>query len=642
MKEPARMSSAPVDGVPRAAADPAPTAPARASMASLSSIAGETKRPLPLAFAIRRALSKGYGWHDLRADVLAGLVVGIVALPLSMALAIAVGAPPQHGLYTAIVAGVVVAFTGGCKFQVTGPTAAFVVILAPIVTKFGLAGLLTAGFMAGALLVIMGVTRLGTLIKYIPHPVTTGFTTGIATVIATLQLKDIGGLSVASMPEHYVDKLGALWAARGSANVFEVGVAALTLALLVLLPRVTKRIPAPLIAIALVAGLAAAVHAIAPGFAVATIGSRFHTNVGGVVVAGIPAVLPSPALPWGSGLSFSMIRELFPAAFAIAALGAIESLLSAVIADGMTGTKHDPNSELVGLGIGNLLAPIFGGIAATGALARTATNIRAGARSPVASATHALVVLLAMLFLAPLVAYVPMASLAALLLLVAWNMSELHHFVGIIKIAPKSDVFVLLTCFFLTVFFDMIVAVAVGFVLAAVLFMRRMAEFTEAKLQLDRTEEAGRDPLPDGVSLYQVNGPLFFGAAQQAMEALHASRGDTFRVLVLNLTNVSVIDATGFAALENAIDVLVKRKKVVVLAGPLPRPQRIFEKAKLHLRYPTLKLAPDLPSGLEVAAELAGGPPSSARPAALVGAASTGGDPSGAPGEPGRAHPAGA
>ncbi len=580
----------------------APSAP-RASEASHPAF--DDRTGFPIAYALRRTLRKGYTAQDFRADVLAGVVVGIVALPLSMALAIAVGAPPQHGLYTAIFAGFSVALLGGCKFQVTGPTAAFVVILAPIVTKHGLAGLLTAGLMAGVLLVAMGAFRLGSLIKFIPYPVTTGFTAGIATVIATLQVKDVFGLSVPAMPEHYVAKVATLWDARGSASVREVVVAAATLALLLGVPRVTKRIPAPLIAIALVSAGAALAHRLVPSFSVATLGSRFHTTIHGVVVAGIPPVLPTPALPWGGAFSFGLLRELFPSAFAIAMLGAIESLLSAVIADGMTGTKHDPNSELVALGIGNIIAPIFGGIAATGALARTATSIRAGARSPIACVTHSFVVLLAILVFAPLVAYVPMASLAALLLLVAWNMSEVRHFARLLKIAPRSDVFVLLTCFFLTVFFDMVVAVSVGFVLAAILFMRRMAEITEVNLSFDNTTEHRLVDLPSGVSFYEINGPLFFGAAQNAMEALHASHTDAFHTLILHLGKVPVIDATGFAALESAVELLVKRKKTVILAGPLPRPRQIFDKARLDTRHGDgVRIAEDLTAALKLAREM--------------------------------------
>jgi sulfate permease, SulP family len=269
----------------------------------------------------------------------------------------------------------------------------------------------------------------------------------------------------------------------------------------------------------------------------------------------------------------------------------------------MTGTKHDPNSELVALGIGNILAPIFGGIAATGALARTATNIRSGARSPIACVVHSCVVLLAILVLAPLVAYVPMASLAALLLLVAWNMSEARQFVRLLRVAPRSDVFVLLTCFFLTVFFDMVVAVSVGFVLAAILFMRRMAEITETTLAIDNTEEHRLVDLPPGVSFYEINGPLFFGAAQNAMEALRASHNDAFHALILHLGKVPVIDATGFAALENAILALVRRKKIVILAGPLPRPREVFDKAHLEAN-PLIRRADDLQAALELARAL--------------------------------------
>ncbi|WP_437902529.1 C4-dicarboxylic acid transporter DauA [Sorangium sp. So ce327] len=565
------------------------------------------RRRIPVASALRRCLGNGYGLGDLQADLLAGTVVGVVALPLSMALAIAVGAPPQHGLYTAIVAGALVALLGGCKFQVTGPTAAFVVILAPIVAEHGLSGLMTAGLLAGVLLVIMGLVRLGRLIEFIPYPVTTGFTAGIATVIATLQVKDVLGLQAGPLPEHYTAKVAALWAARGTADLFELAVAAATLALLLLVPRVIKKVPAPLIAITAVSLAAVAVDAVYPAFSVATIGSRFRVTVGGVEIAGIPSILPTPSLPWGDGLSLELVRELLPAAFAIAMLGAIESLLSAVIADGMTGTKHDPDSELIGLGIGNIVAPIFGGIAATGALARTATNIRAGARSPIASVTHAAVVLLSILVFAPLVAYVPMASLAALLLLVAWNMSELHHFIRIVRLAPRSDVFVLLTCYGLTVILDMVIAVSAGVILAAVLFMRRMAELTGSRTVLDAAGGSSEVELPRRVALYEINGPLFFGAAQKAMAALHAIRGDSYEVMILDLGKVPIIDSTGFVALENALDGLARRQKAVILAGPLPRPREIFDKARLQERSQRVYLAEDLAAALRLAGELVNG-----------------------------------
>lgn len=556
----------------------------------------------PLAVALRRVLAAGYGRRDLVADVLAGLVVGVVALPLSMALGIAVGAPPQAGLYTAVIAGAAVALLGGCKFQVTGPTAAFVVILAPIVGRYGLSGLLTAGLMAGVILIGMGAARMGRLIQFIPHPVTTGFTTGIAVVIATLQLKDALGLRTEALPDHYLAKLAALWGARGTWQPAELAVTGLTLGLLLLVPRVTKRVPAPLIALVLAAAGAAVLRRLSPDLTVATIGSRFHTSVAGVDVAGIPPIWPRPALPWGEGITLQVVQELVPSAFAIAALGAIESLLSAVIADGLTGKKHDPNAELIALGVGNVLAPLFGGIAATGALARTATNIRAGARSPFAAVVHAAVVLLSILLLGPLVAYVPMASLAALLLIVAWNMSELHAFTGIVRVAPKSDVSVLLTCFVLTVLFDMVVAIAVGVVLAAVLFMRRMAELTEARAWAQGDAGEHEHQLPARVGLYEIRGPLFFGAAQNAMETLETVSGDAFDAVIIHLGLVPVIDATGLVAIDNAVATLCRHQKDVILAGPLPKPHRIFERAALEQRHERLRFAPDLPTAIKLAA----------------------------------------
>lgn len=582
------------------------TRPARPRLAFDSLLHWAPKRPaIPLAVALRRAFAAGYGKREIVADLFAGLVVGIVALPLSMALGIAVGAPPQAGLYTAIVAGSLVALLGGCKFQVTGPTAAFVVILAPIVQRHGLAGLLTAGLLAGLMLVAMGALGMGRLIQYIPHPVTTGFTSGIGVVIATLQLKDVLGLETGPLPDHYTAKLAALYQARATVQPAEIVVAAVTLGLLLAVPKLTRRVPAPLIAIVSVSLAVYFVGQLVPSFHPATLGSRFHSVVDGIEVAGIPRQLPRPALPWGDALSLGLLEDLLPSALAIAVLGAIESLLSAVIADGLTGKKHDPNAELMALGIGNIVAPIFGGIAATGALARTATNIRAGAKSPLSAVFHSLVVLLSILLLGPLVAYVPMASLAALLLLVAYNMSELHAFAGVVRVAPKSDVTVLLTCFTLTVLFDMVVAIGVGVVLAALLFMRRMAELTESRTLLEGDVSEHDLAVPAGVGLYEIQGPLFFGAAQNAMGALHAAHGDRYSVLVLNLGHVPVIDATGLVALDNAIATLVRQGKEVVLAGPLPKPQRMFEKAKLTERHHGLHLEPDLTAALACGSRIA-------------------------------------
>ncbi len=563
-------------------------------------------KDVPFAVALRRTSAAGYDAAAFRADLLAGVVVGVVALPLSMALAIAVGVPPEHGLYTAIVAGAIVAVTGGSKFQVTGPTAAFVVILAPIVGRHGLPGLLTAGMMAGLLLMGMGALRLGRLIEFIPHPVTSGFTAGIATVIATLQLKDALGLTVERMPAEFPGKVVALWQARGTAVPTELAIAVATIALLLLSRRAVQRLPAPLVAVGGVTALAVALAHVAPGFHVATIGDRFHSSVGGRDVAGIPRLPPLPRLPWsGHDLSFGFLRELLPAAFAIAMLGAIESLLSAVIADGMTGKRHDPDSELVGLGLGNVIAPFFGGIAATGALARTATNVRAGARSPIAALIHALVVLAAILVLAPLVAYVPMAALAGLLLVVAWNMSEVRHVGHVLRVAPKSDVAVLVICYLLTVATDMVVAVSVGIVLAALLFMNRMAELTRSRVLVD-TPEAGDDltrAVPPGVALYEIAGALFFGAAQSAMANLR-TLGRDVQVVVLALGQVGVIDATGLVALESALAQLERARKFVIIAGPLPEPREVFARANLEANLEHVLFADTLPQALAIARDL--------------------------------------
>ena len=563
--------------------------------------------PLRVARALRDALREGYSSRDLRADVMAGVVVGIVALPLAMALAIAVGVPPQHGIYTAIVAGALIALLGGSQVQVSGPTAAFVVVLAPIVAKYGLAGLLVAGMMAGVILLIMGLARLGRLIEFIPHPVTTGFTAGIATVIAVLQVKDLLGLTPAGNPEHFIERLSTLVEALPTARVADVIVGAVTLAMLLVWPRINKKIPAPLVG--LLAGTLVSLLLAQLGWHVATIGTRFSFDDGGTIRAGIPALPPHPLLPWtlpGPGgqplvLSLEVLRELAPSAFAIAILGAIESLLCAVIADGMAGTKHDPDVELMAQGVGNLVAPFFGGIAATGAIARTATNIRAGGRSPVAAIVHAGFVLAGVAILAPALAYLPMAALAALLVIVAWNMSEAHHFVHIVRVAPKSDTLVLLACYFLTVIFDMVVAVSAGIMLAALLFMRRMADISHAKLISDEHPSLD-EPLPRGVLLYEIAGPLFFGATQKAMSALENIKAPG-RVMILHMGAVPAMDVTGLVALESSIAQLIATRHFVILSGVQPQPATVLAKAGLAPREGKLAIC----STLEEAVALAKG-----------------------------------
>jgi SulP family sulfate permease len=559
------------------------------------------------AYGLRTRLAEGYTGADFRADLMAGLVVGVVALPLSMALAIASGVAPQYGLYTAIVAGVIGALLGGTRCQVTGPTAAFVVILVPIVTKFGFGGLLLAGLMAGVMLVLMALARLGKLITYIPHPVTTGFTAGIAVVIATIQLKDVFGLTLPHSPETYVERWHFMWEARHTFQWQELAVALFTLGLLVGLPRLTKKIPAPLLALAGAAAAAALVHRVWPGFQVATIGSRFHSMVNGHEVAGIPPLPPLPLLPWHMPgpdgqpltLSFATIQALMPAAFAIAMLGAIESLLAAVVADGMSGSRHDPNAELLALGIGNIVAPLFGGIAATGALARTATNIRAGARSPIAATVHSIFVLACTVALAPVVAWLPMAALAALLLVVARNMAEVRHFLHIVRVAPRSDMLVLLACFSLTVLFDMVVAVSVGVVLAALLFMRRMSEITAAKLD---TGTMTKHDVPKDILLYEIAGPLFFGAAQRAMEVVaEVSNTQTARAVILYLGQVPVIDATGLVALETALDKLKRSGRKVILVGLQQQPAEVLARAGIVREPGHLAFSPDIDTALSLA-----------------------------------------
>jgi SulP family sulfate permease len=538
-------------------------------------------------FALRQAIAQGYSRADLRADVMAGAVVGVVALPLSMALAIASGVPPQHGLYTAIVAGALIPVLGGSRVQVSGPTAAFVVLLSPVAHRFGLGGLLMASLLAGILLIAMAVARLGRLIEFVPYPVTAGFTAGIAVVIGTLQVRDLLGLTVDQMPEHFMERVYVLIRALHTVHLPDLLVGALTLAILFLWPRVTRKVPPQLVALTVAAGAAYAASHLVPGFDVATINSRFSYSLGGVVHPGIPAIAPPLAWPWSLAgadgqplaLNLALVRELFPAAFAIAMLGAIESLLSAVVADGMSGYRHDPDAELLGQGVGNVVAPFFGGFAATGAIARTATNVRAGARSPIAAIVHAAFVLVAVLALAPLLGHLPMAALAALLMLVALHMSEPKNFARMVRISPRADRAVLLLCFGLTVIFDMVIAVTFGVVLASLLFMKRMAEVSEVRLVDRRARVRGLDhPLPHGILLYQVAGPLFFGAARAAMNALEEVDG-TVRVVILDLRAVPVLDATALVGLESAFDRLARSHVFVILGGVQRQPLRAMARA---------------------------------------------------------------
>lgn len=534
--------------------------------------------------AIRESFRAGYSWADFRSDLMAGIVVGMVALPLGMALAIATGVAPQNGIYTVIIAGAIVALLGGSRTQVSGPTAAFVVILAPISVQHGIAGLLTAGFLSGLILVLMGIGGLGKLIQYIPYPVTTGFTSAIALVIGTLQIKDALGLKLESIPDHYIEKLAAIYGALGTFQADEILITAFTLLILITWPRVSRRIPAPLVALVAATLLSYVIQSSVEGFQIATINNRFSFILNGLEYPGIPQSLPKFTWPWqveapNAILSFSLIRTLLPSAFAIALLAAIESLLSAVVADGMTRTRHNPNSELFALGVGNIISPLFGGIAATGAIARTATNIRFGARSPIAAIVHSFFVLLVILTLAPLVAYVPMAALAALLLIVAYNMAELHRVKHIFKIAPLGDIVVFTICFGLTALFDMVVGVSVGVVLASLLFMRRMAEMTEGH-ELTEQELQLVKKLPRTVMLYNIDGPLFFGAADKAIGAISTLKNH-IQTVIFTLDGVSVMDLTGLVAFESAVRRLLKDQKQVILVGLQRQPRKVLARSKL-------------------------------------------------------------
>ncbi|CAK8716848.1 C4-dicarboxylic acid transporter DauA [Candidatus Electrothrix laxa] len=558
--------------------------------------------------ALRRSLQSKPSYLDIQPNVLAGLTVGVIALPLSMALAIASGVPPQHGLYTAMVAGIVIALTGGSKVNISGPTAAFVVILLPIVQKFGIGGLLVSGMMAGLILILMGIGKLGRLIEIVPYPVTVGFTAGIGVVIGTFQIKDFLGLNIESMGGHYLDKLSLILHALPSINWQETLIGALTLAVLLIWPRFRSKIPGHLVALLLGCLAAWLFSRFLPNFSVATIGSRFHFEINGVTGNGIPPILPSFEWPWNLpgadgnpiGLNFNLVRLLFPSAITIAILGALESLLCAVVADGMSGKKHNPNDELIGQGIGNLLVPLFGGIPATAAIARTAANIKAGGTLPLSSVVHGLFILIGILLLAPLLSYIPMSSMAALLLIVAWNMSEAKHFIRTIKIAPREDVFVLIACFLLTVLFDMTVAVAVGMGLAAVLFIRRTISLTHTSA-IESSREAY--DLPDHTVIYDINGPLFFGSAQKALKTISTVQPDV-RIVILDMSEVTMLDMSAIVAMESIANDLSVRNIGLIINNLQPRMILKLRRAGIRKRIGKVAFSRSLEDGFSAARKM--------------------------------------
>ncbi len=513
---------------------------------------------------------KEYNANTFRSDLLSGVTVGVVAIPLAMAFAIASGLPPERGLFTAMVAGFLISLLGGSRVQIGGPTGAFVVIVSGIVVQHGYTGLVVATAMAGVMLICMGLGRMGGLIRFIPFPVITGFTSGIAVVIFSTQIKDLLGLQMGSPPAEFLPKWIAYIRHLNTVEYSAAGVGLGTILVVFLMRKFFPRLPSLLIGMVAATAIAAAF-----GLDVETIGSRFGD---------LPRTLPMPS--W-TGVSFGEMKNLLEPAFAIAILCAIESLLSATVADGMTGWKHNSNTELVAQGVANIGSALFGGIPATGAIARTATNVKSGGKTPVAGLIHALTLALVLLFLAPVARLIPLAALAGVLVVVSAGMSEAAHFIRLLK-SPRSDVFVLLATFSLTVFVDLIVAVEVGVVLASLLFIRRMAEVGNVS---EITDGLYEDPvgdenswtnrlksLPNNVVVYEVEGPFFFGASDHFRQIMQSKEGNA-SVLILRIRHVPVIDATGLNILRELQARCHKKHTQLIFSGVMKHPMDVFRKA---------------------------------------------------------------
>ena len=513
-------------------------------------------------------LREGYSVASFRADAIAGLTVAIVALPLAMALGIASGATPDKGLVTAVIAGFLISALGGSRVQIGGPTGAFVVVIFNVIAQHGYDGLLVATLLAGLILIAAGALRLGRMIKYIPHPVVTGFTAGIAVIIGSSQVKDFLGLSIEHVPAEFIPRWQAYFGAIATVNWVTLGIGVGTLSVIVMLRKLAPKWPGFLIAV-VASSLAVALLKLP----VDTIGSRFPDMSAG---------LPMPSLP---EFSLAKVAAVLPSAFTIAFLAGIEALLSAVVADGMAGTRHRSDQELIGQGVANLGSALFGGLPATGAIARTATNIRSGAKTPVAGMMHAAFLLLFILFASDLMAYVPMAALAAILFMVAWGMSEYKRFVALLRM-PNSDRAVLLLTFGLTVLVDLTVAIGVGVALASLLFMARMAEAVEVdagiaqESGLDAEDMHQRDALPRGVEVFRINGPFFFGVAGELLDTLRRV-GSSPKVLILRMRLVPLLDASGVQALEEFVEQARISGARVILSGIRPQPFAMLKRARL-------------------------------------------------------------
>jgi len=517
---------------------------------------------------------RDYDRQQFTNDAIAGVIVGIVAFPLAIAFGIASGVTPAQGLYTAIIAGFLISALGGSRVQIGGPTGAFVVVVYAIVQRYGVSGLAAATLMAGLILVLLGLFKLGTIIKFIPHPLVTGFTSGIAVIIASNELRDFFGLRVEKVPAEFVEKLEVLWSAASTLNPWAVGIAGFTVVLLVVWRRLNWRFPGPMVALIVTAAVVRLFHV-----PVETIGSRFGV---------IDLAFPRPSLP---SLSLADLRGLVGPAFTIAALGAIESLLSAMVADGMIGGRHRSNMELVAQGVANIASPLFGGIPATGAIARTATNVKNGGRTPVAGIIHAVTLLLVALVFGKWAALVPMATLAGILMLVAYQMSEWRVFRAELR-GPREDAAVLLTTFLLTVLVDLTVAIAVGMVLAAFLFMKRMAEATNISAVTRALREDGDDTtysapgaisrrtIPERVEVFEISGAFFFGAAEAFKEALGQIAGKPW-VIIIRMRDVSVLDSSGLHALREVVRRFRRDHTMVFLSEVHAQPLAVIQASEL-------------------------------------------------------------
>ena len=548
-------------------------------------------------------LREGYTREQFVRDLMAGVVVGIVALPLALAFAIASGVPPERGLYTAIVAGFLISALGGSRVQIGGPTGAFVVIVYGIVTKFGYNGLVICTILAGFILIILGIARMGALIKFIPYPVVTGFTSGIAVIIFSGEIKDFFGLHMGTVPADLMDKWVAYWDARRTVNGTTMLVALMTLAILIVWPKFSRLVPGPFVAM-----VAATVLVQVLNLPVETIATRFGT---------VRSALPAPHWP---SIPWNHMRDYISPSLTVALLAGIESLLSAVVADGMIGTRHKSNMELVAQGVANVGSAVFGGIPATGAIARTATNIRTGGRTPIAGMTHSITLLLILVFLGRWAAMVPLCALAAILVVVAYHMSEWRSFAGLLR-APRSDLVVLLLTFALTIFVDLTIAVQVGIVAASLMFMKRMSDLTHVSEITDDLRDRGEDPgeitqvrkrkkfvggyeIPAGVEVYAVNGPFFFGAAAK-LEDVISEIASPPKVFILRMKNVPAIDATGIYALERMAKKCRHEGTVLILTEIREQPLRAIVRArKLELFGGRQNLAKTLDMALERARQL--------------------------------------